>query len=94
MSEFTRQEAADIALAAAKEAVRQQEERMFGLLGFNIANLDDMKQMRQDLEFAHSLRIKTSQAGAKVLLTIVGALTTAAVIGAWEGIKTMLHLAP
>lgn len=90
MSDLTRKEMSDIALAAAKEAVRQSEERMFAMLGYNVADLNDMKQLREDLEFAHTLRVGSKAAGARAALTLISIISSAIIIAAWEWLKPFL----
>lgn len=82
---------ADIALAAAKEAVRQCMNETFALLGVNLSNFDDVKKFREDIEFVRSLRTGATKVGAKFVLTVVSIIAGAIAIGAWETIKQALH---
>lgn len=91
MGDFTRQELSDIALDAAKEGARQTLNETFALLGVNRANFEDMKRLRDDLEFVHSLRTNAGQMGARIVMTAVSVISGAVAIGAWEYLKSLLH---
>lgn len=101
----SREELADIALAAAKEAVRQTLNETFAHLGVNLMNFEDVKEFRQDmemvrtlrpyrddLEFARALRLGSKRVGSKFVITLVTVLASAIAIGAWEFIKGILHI--
>lgn len=90
MTGISREEASNIALAAAKEATREVMTETFALLGINISNFEDIKKLRDDLELLHSLRSGASKIGAKFVLTIVSIIAGAVAIGAWEYLKPMI----
>jgi hypothetical protein len=81
----------DLALASAKEAVRQMQSETFGLLGIDLANREDLRQFRQDLEFIRAWRTGAHTVGARFVLTLVSIVAGAIAIGAWEFIKSALH---
>lgn len=82
---------ANLALAAAKEAVRECMTEQYALLGIDLANKDDLRQFRQDLEFMRTLRTGAHTIGAKFVLTVVSVIAGAIAIGAWEFVKNF-HL--
>lgn len=83
---LTREEASNIALAAAKEAVRQEHEHFFGLIGYDIANKEDQKRLRANMEFLNEFREGTKNAQTSVakisFVTLVSALLYALYLGA------------
>lgn len=92
MAEYSEREASQIALAAAKEAVRETMTEMFSLLGVNVANFDSMQGLRDDLAFVRSLRHGATKAGGRFFLTIVSLIAGAVAIGMWEWLRSALHI--
>lgn len=89
---ITREEASNIALAAAKEATRQTLNESFALFGVNLMNFNDVKAFREDLEFVRSMRSGATTIGAKFVLTAVTILAGAVAISSWEYIKMVFHI--
>lgn len=88
MGEFvTPEQAQNIALAAAKEGVRQAQAELFALLGVNIANSEAVEIFREDLKFAHALRTRSAALGARFVMTMVSIIASAIAIALWEGAK-------
>ncbi|HEX4302820.1 MAG TPA: hypothetical protein VHZ78_08500 [Rhizomicrobium sp.] len=81
---ITREEASSIALAAAKEAVRQTMSEQFALLGVNIADFKDMQSLRDDLEWARRGRKLSEVTGHRIWTTIVGLAAGGLAIAFWE----------
>jgi len=89
---ITREEASNIALAAAKEAVRASNEQLFGLLGVNIADFKAMQEFRDTLEWAAKGKKLSAVTAARMWTTIVGIASASIAIGLWEWFRTaILH---
>lgn len=86
---ITQKQSADIALAAAKEAVRELNNEMFGLLGYNLADLNDVKKLRDDIEFAHRLRVNSNRFSMAIGFALISIVITGLTLAVWEGIKLL-----
>lgn len=105
---LSRKELSDVALAAAKEAVRQQMGETFGLLGVNLADFNAVKAFRDDIDFAHTvrtdpvfwvnhayvskLRSRGSKLAAWFLMALIAALAGGFAISVWDWIKFVFHI--
>lgn len=87
---ITREEASSIALAAAKEAVRETLTETFAMLGVNLANFDSMQAFRDDIEWARRGRKISELTGRRIWTTLVAIGASAVAIGLWETIKNLL----
>ena len=87
---ITREEASQIALAAAKEAARTIQNETFALLGINLSNFDSMEALRDDLEWARRGRMLSQATGAKIWTTIVGIGAAGIALAVWEAIHTWI----
>lgn len=85
----TREE--ELALVAAKEAVRRVQNELFADLGVNLADFKDIQELREDLAFARRLRVGSTKATARFFMTLVMALAGAAGVALWEFAKAWLH---
>lgn len=89
----TRKELSDIALAAAKEAVRQSNNELFGLLGYNLADQDDTKALREDFIFIRKMRVNSGRVSMAFIFALMAVLASALAVTVWEGIKALAHRA-
>lgn len=87
---ITRDEAAAIALAAAKEASRQTLSEAFAMLGVNLADFESMQNFREDLDWARRARRVSEATGHRAWTTIVSIAAGAIAIGLWEYIRILL----
>jgi hypothetical protein len=87
---ITREQAAGIALAAAKEASRQTLSETFALLGVNLSDFESMQSFREDLDFARRARRASETAGHRAWTTVVSIVAAAVAIGLWEYIRILL----
>jgi hypothetical protein len=85
----SREDLANIALAAAKEGSRQTLNETFALMGVNLMNFDDMKEFREDLDFVRSMRTGVHKVSARVGITIITTITGALAIAIWEALKSL-----
>jgi len=85
-----KQQLSNMALAAAKEAVRETHAELFSLLGINIANFDDVKRFRANLEFLESLHSGTAKMGARAMFAFMTMMVGAIGLAVWLGIKAAL----
>jgi hypothetical protein len=83
-------EMSNIALAAAKEAVRETHAELFALLGYNIADFKDINRLRGNLEFLNALHTNTSRASSRFMLGTVTLLIGAVGAALWMGLKAAL----
>ena len=88
---ITREEASNIALAAAKEAARQTLNETFGMLGVNLANFDDMQKFRDDLTWVRRYRSLSDGAGRRAAMTIISVVSAGVAISLWEWIKSLIR---
>lgn len=79
--------AANQAVVTAKLVASQLRSELFGPLGIDIANMSDMKALRDDLEFLRRLRTTSNKVGLAAVTAIAGAIG----IGVWEFIKRLAH---
>lgn len=87
--EGAERKAAAQALAAAKEAVRELQADMFAMLGINLANFDDVKRLREDMEFIRSFHRNAQKIGGRFMFAVISALAGALAIGAWEFLRML-----
>lgn len=90
-----RDEASGIALAAARTAVQENNVRLFSLLGYDVANADDVKRLRAALGFLDTMHCRSMAVGkamsnaiaVAVALFILGLLALGAkgTIMSWLG---------
>lgn len=86
----TQEEASNIALAAAKEAVRETLAETFGMLGVNVADFEAMQKFRDDLEWARHARELSERTGHRAWTAIVTVVASGLTIGIWEYVRTMI----
>jgi hypothetical protein len=92
---LAREDAADIALAAANKAVNETHVRLFAQLGYDLANMKDVRRLRDTLGFMESLKRGSSNLAAAVTKAIAVAIVLA--IMAWIAIgarSSLLNGAP
>ena len=85
-----RSDASNIALAAAKEAVRETHAELFALLGYNIADFRDINRLRGNMEFLDSLHTGSSKVGARMMFGIITILAGAFCLALWTGTKALI----
>lgn len=83
-------EAERIAIAAAKLAVNDALNEIFASLGIARGNLDSMESFRADLGFIRTLRLGSSKAGGRFIMTVVTLAATAFAYGLWSWAKATL----
>lgn len=84
---ITREEASEIALAAAKEAARQTLNEVFGMFGVNLANFDSMQAFRSDLDWVKRGRKLSELTGKRIWTTIVALGAGGLAIALWEAVR-------
>lgn len=87
---ITRAEASDIALAAAKEAVREVLTETFAILGVNLANFDDLQELRKTLEHSARRRKRAERAHDRLVSTLIGLVAGAALLALWVGFRQLV----
>lgn len=91
MDGISREEAANIALAAAKEATRTCLNETFALLGVNLSNFESVEQFRQDVEWLRRVR-KVSEAGkSRAWMTVISIASAGLAVAAWESVKALIR---
>jgi hypothetical protein len=88
---ISREEAANIALAAGKESSRQTLNEVFGLMGVNLASADSIEAFRNDMIWLRRTRKMSDSISSKFALAFVGIIAVAIGISIWEGMKALLH---
>lgn len=91
---ITREEASQIALAAAKEAVRETMAETFGILGVNVADFESMQKFRDDLEWARRARHLSERTGHRAWTTIVTVAASGVAIALWEYVRILFGKHP
>jgi hypothetical protein len=87
---LSRHQAADVALAAAKEAVRQQHEHFFAMLGVNIADAKQVAGFASDMEFLRSMHSGASAMGRRTAIFVLTAFLGGMVLAVTAGVKVLL----
>lgn len=71
---LSRDDAADLAAAAANKAVNEAHIRLFAHLGYDLANKDDINRLRSTLDFSEALRMRSASAGKAILNAVAVAI--------------------
>lgn len=87
---ITRAEASDIALAAAKEAVREVLTETFAILGVNLANFNDLQELRKTLEHAARSRKRAERGYDRLVSTVIGIFAGAVLLALWVGFRQLV----
>jgi hypothetical protein len=80
-----------LALAAAKTAGQMVLEDLFGKLGVNVADFEQLQELRDDIQWVHQLRTGSKKVGARFVMTIVSVVAGAIAIAMWEFFRTLFH---
>lgn len=83
-------QAADVALAAAKEAVRETQAAFFALLGVNIGDAKEMAKFAADIEFLRAMHSNAGAVGRRAMMFIVTAFLGAMVLAIAAGLRVLL----
>jgi hypothetical protein len=87
---ITRQEASEIALAAAKEGSRQTANEIWAMFGVNTGNFDSMQAFRSDLEWLRRGRRLSELTGNRIWTTIVALGAGGIAIALWEAFENLV----
>jgi hypothetical protein len=87
---MSKDQLANVALAAAKEASVETHAKLFAQLGVNVADFDAVVRFRDDLNFLGSMRAHTSRAGIRVMLSSITIILGAIGFAIWEGAKVLI----
>lgn len=83
-------EAERIAITAAKLAVNDALNEVFAAFGVSRGNVESMEEFRADLGFIRTLRVGSSKAGGRFIMTVVTLAATAFAYGLWSWAKATL----
>ncbi len=86
---FTKADAERLVNAAAEKAVIEYNAKLFGQLGFDMANMKDINRLRGNLEFLGSLHNGALTTGATLYKVTLATLVTAMLVALGLGIRAM-----
>lgn len=87
-----REDASNIAFAAANKAVQEAHVRLFSQLGYDMANMRDINRLRGNLAFLDTIHLNSRAAGGRVIIATIMILVGAVALALWDGFKVLVAI--
>lgn len=89
-----REEAAEIAKVTALTTVHEHNTKLFALLGYDLADMDDVKKLRDDLSFSGTLRTGSYNIAGAIIKAVAVAIVLVFLAWMAVGARDALHSHP